>query len=381
MSFPEKEFRLRQCHSPLVDSVQLLSTSEPSGPPPVWVVPGQPAREQAAPAASGDEASKDHVSPRPWLPNPKTLTVGQMVRLLRDRDKTLAINEDPPRVSDEFTVPNSVLIACPAYHEFVNWANIKLGRNADFKAAETLQSRLAMRLGKNFGEIDLMPLADAMRVISENAPAPPRANETAPIWAERLYGGRVAFYPEKCIAYPVRSDGNTDETLYFDPSDQRVILWGRHWVLTAKNNVPGPPILVDGPCRIVSFEEAREALRRAGKAIPKELDVSSPPRPEDEKPAAAPASGTAPADPLSETLDLIPRSTHAINLIKFVAAKSGRTATLKDICKHIYKSTAKPNLAKTRLLIRRTGISLDRKNAPLRIFSDRETRAVELIDR
>jgi hypothetical protein len=297
-----------------------------------------------------------------------------MARLLQVQDKILAkVEDDPARtVPDEFTTRHSVLIACPAYHEFVTWANIKLGRNADFKAAETLQARLAMRLGKNFGEIDLMPLADAMRVMSENPPAPLPANQTAPIWAERPDGGRVAFYPEKCIGFPLRSDGDTDEMLYFDPSDQQVILWERRWVLTAKNNVPGPPILVDGPCRIVSLAEAREALRRAGKAIPKELDISSPPPQGDERPAVAPASGAATPEGAKPAAEL--SAENRAMAVAYRLVKEGRPPTISSIakeakCNRSYLYRCKP--------LRDFLATAEKKGKPPRGSKNRETGTIE----
>jgi hypothetical protein len=85
------------------------------------------------------------------------------------------------------------------------------------------------------------------------------------------------------------------------------------------------------------------------------------------------------ADPLAQTLDLIPKSTHGSNLIKFLAEKPNRTAKLKDACKHVYKSIAKPTLAKARRLIDRNAKCLEGRNAPLRIVRNSET--VSLIGR
>jgi hypothetical protein len=96
------------------------------------------------------------------------------------------------------------------------------------------------------------------------------------IRAERPDGGLIAFDPEKCIAFPVRGDGASVETLYFDPSDRRAIHRKQFWVLAVKNNLTYP-LLADGPCRVVTIEEARELLLAAKKVIPPEFIDQTPP--------------------------------------------------------------------------------------------------------
>ncbi len=102
---------------------------------------------------------------RDWVPDPKTLTVGLLARLLYDMDK---LWPDPTqRVPDAYVRRSVVLNECAAYGDFVRWANTVLGRNGDFEAAKELQSQLARRLKRTFAEIDLMPLGDAVRTILE----------------------------------------------------------------------------------------------------------------------------------------------------------------------------------------------------------------------
>ena len=118
------------------------------------------------------------------------------------------------------------------------------------------------------------------------------------------------------------------------------------------------------------------------------------PRPPEapQAPLSDPADGTAKAsppsrestpqgDPLTQTLALIPLSTHGPNLIKFLAQKTERTARVEHICKHIYKSIDKPTLAKARRLIGRNAECLEKRDAPLRIAWDKKTGEVRLIDR
>jgi hypothetical protein len=112
--------------------------------------------------------------------------------------------------------------------------------------------------------------------------------------------------------------------------------------------------------------------------------AGGPARPERENrspDADVPESKTAPSGPLQETLDLIPRSTLGSNLIKFVYMEPDRTAKLKEVSKHIYKLPDKSLHPKARLLIKRTRLSLDRVNAPLRMIWDRSTSSVKIVDR
>ena len=87
------------------------------------------------------------------------------------------------------------------------------------------------------------------------------------------------------------------------------------------------------------------------------------------------------ADPVAQTLGLLPKSTHGPNLIKFLAQKTERTAKIKDITKHIYKSINKSTLAKARRLVRRNVQYLEDRNAPLRIVWDKKTSQAGLIGR
>jgi hypothetical protein len=100
-----------------------------------------------------------------------------------------------------------------------------------------------------------------------------------------------------------------------------------------------------------------------------------------EAPATPPPEGGQTTDPLTDSLDLIPRATHAIKLIKFLHGEPKRTAKIAKICTEIYKSQSKDSLAKTRLLIKRTRLKLDRLDAPLRIVCDAGATEAKLIDR
>ncbi|MFI5457595.1 MAG: hypothetical protein ACHRXM_19305, partial [Isosphaerales bacterium] len=121
--------------------------------------------------------------------DPDTLTVGQLTRLLDDQAKSWAIIEKNPTqfLPDDYVRRNQRLCESPSYRQFVKWANIELGRDADFDAAQELYSRLAKRQRMIFADIDLMPLADAMRLLEQPeaaSPPPPRGDETTAVAAD-----------------------------------------------------------------------------------------------------------------------------------------------------------------------------------------------------
>jgi hypothetical protein len=138
-------------------------------------------------AAGGPPSGTNPVADQLYLPKPDTLTVGQMARLLHDQAKSWErIEQDPARtVPDDFVMRNTVLVECPAYHDFVGLSNRKLGRDADFKAADKLFSRLSKKTGMLRAEIDLLPLADAMRMLMEAPPA------TVSILRPKILRGRL----------------------------------------------------------------------------------------------------------------------------------------------------------------------------------------------
>jgi hypothetical protein len=91
--------------------------------------------------------------------------------------------------------------------------------------------------------------------------------------------------------------------------------------------------------------------------------------------------GIRPADPLTETLDLIPKSFALTALITFLHEQPGRSAKLLDACKKVYRARDKSSAAKTRKLITRNEPILDLRNAPLRLLFDKKTGTVHLLNR
>jgi hypothetical protein len=119
-------------------------------------------------------------------------------------------------------------------------------------------------------------------------------------------------------------------------------------------------------------KDAQDVLDSHGKADPSkrtETDVSD---------ALGKDENT---DPLTETLDLIPRSTHLPLVIEFLAKRKHRSAKLLDISRHVYKAVDKASLAKTRKLITRNIPLLEGRDTPLRLHWNDETKIAKLLNR
>ncbi len=92
---------------------------------------------------------------------------------------------------------------------------------------------------------------------------------------------------------------------------------------------------------------------------------SSPPSGEN-----APEAREEICNPLTQTLELLPRGHVAPKLIRYLDAAPNRTRKLREVSKHIYKDQSKPTLSKTGTLIRRTRKTLEERESPLRIDWD-----------
>ena len=268
--------------------------------------------EAAAPDTSRNITRTAPASPPLWLPNPLTLTVGQMARLLDAQHKMLAtVGDDPARsVPDEFTMRRNVLFACPAYHEFVKWAVFELGRDPDFEAAHALQFRLVKQLQKWPGEIDLMPMTEAMSLLERSKPLEAESN------------------------LPPAVDART-KTI------ERTASPGA--VATAPNT--------------------------AGTVAP---EAASPPPPS-EKDGARAARGKPlknPNDPLEETVLKLGRAIRKIDLLRFLAARENRSAELATIAKDLYKKqspSSKKAIKNTRSQVEDARDKLRDSGCPLQI--------------
>jgi hypothetical protein len=104
------------------------------------------------------------------LPDPATLTVGQMLwgyqvgaELIRKQETETSWNVV---TDDRIDRLNKMFLASPGYREFSAWANIELGREPSYEVATKFLGRLARRLRKRFEEIYPLPLLDAVRLLA-----------------------------------------------------------------------------------------------------------------------------------------------------------------------------------------------------------------------
>jgi hypothetical protein len=110
------------------------------------------------------------------LPDPATLTVGQMLwgyqvaaELTRKRETETSWNVV---TADRIDRLNKMFLASPGYWEFSAWANIEIGRAPSLEVAMEFLGRLAKLLRKRFEEIYPLPLLDAVRLLTRPAPSP-----------------------------------------------------------------------------------------------------------------------------------------------------------------------------------------------------------------
>jgi hypothetical protein len=159
--------------------------------------------------------------------------------------------------------------------------------------------------------------------------------------------------------------GNLECNLFLVVS--RLIAAGYNRMLppTAKVPLPSEQLMAQLRDVTVKFEQLHELINKdRGKS---EGDPRTPPQPS--------------VSPLDRTLELIPRSVLSSNLMRFLYEKPERQASLLDSCKKIYKSIDKRSRANARLLIKRLRLTLEARNAPLRLSVTRKPDSIRLIDR
>jgi hypothetical protein len=99
------------------------------------------------------------------------------------------------------------------------------------------------------------------------------------IRAELPGGGLIPFDPDAAREYPIISDQERVQSLYWRPDEEpdegRWILLERHWKVQFRRYgshvTRGPSFLDYGPCRVVTDAEARRLLKDAGHAPPPQV--------------------------------------------------------------------------------------------------------------
>jgi hypothetical protein len=117
------------------------------------------------------------------MPDPEKISVGEMIDFItfvaRTPQAWLAI----PEIGQQYIRRNSVLSASPGWKAFQEWRDIEHHRKTPLEAANELLALLVDRQRRKSDELRLMPLLEAVRLLSQPAaaspPTPTRENERA----------------------------------------------------------------------------------------------------------------------------------------------------------------------------------------------------------
>jgi hypothetical protein len=233
--------------------------------------------------------------------------------------------------------PPSPLLADPAWIEFFRWMIEKLSTTArDLKRFEGMPSYCDMLL-----HMEWRPNFEALRRHLYEAVEDGRKG---PEGLSRSY----TMDPDVWRAYQLAC-------AMMDDVDDKV--------RANPDAIPIPGTVLEG---------VREMLARSRAA-----NASSPVR--------ADTGGSNPTrsdpDPLEATLALISHSPQARRLIEFVYTQPKWTTKAEEACRHVYRAADKKALANLRRLVDRNDRILEKRDTPLRILRDKETREIKLVSR
>jgi hypothetical protein len=111
------------------------------------------------------------------MPDPEKINVGELIDFLtliaRTPQDWLAV----PEVGQAILRRDRVLSASPGWKAFEAWRDVEHHRKTAFEAAKELLALLVERLRRPSEELRLMPLLDAVRLISETATVSPPADQ------------------------------------------------------------------------------------------------------------------------------------------------------------------------------------------------------------
>jgi nucleoside phosphorylase len=100
------------------------------------------------------------------LPEPDCLTVGEMIDALRVQAMVYPIIGTSKIFFEQWNRREELLKASLGFWEFRSWAQRKHGQHASVEIAEAFRGRLATHLGRDFDEIEQMPLLEAARELA-----------------------------------------------------------------------------------------------------------------------------------------------------------------------------------------------------------------------
>jgi hypothetical protein len=201
---------------------------------------------------------------------------------------------------------------------------------------------------KHLAEIRYWNARQQRREAEEAALAVPGA-EPPPPWIRRLLEG---YADAKLDPFDMRRlHGYLEQEIPGLTANQRLHLW-----------------------RIFRFNENLRLRRNEAEAETDEVFAKlcgSGNRPDDGTTGRAEEGDLAASlDPLNATIETIPHSPIAHNLIRFLDSRKQKSATEREAAKHVYKSQSKDVLRRVRQLADRTSASLSCQGAPLHIVRD-----------
>jgi hypothetical protein len=131
-------------------------------------------------------------------------------------------------------------------------------------------------------------------------------------------------------------------------------------------------VLRENAMLLATHPEDRDALTAVERAT-MALGGIRAERDQEHRPAGPPnGSPEGKADPLDATLEKIARGSLATSLVRYLAARTNRSGSLRDLCVHIYKSKSKKCMRNASRLVNRTTELLEVRSAPFRIVRDQQ---------
>jgi hypothetical protein len=115
------------------------------------------------------------------MPDPETLTVGEMIDFVTFFARTPQDWRAMPEIGQAFARRDKVLSTSPGWKAFVDWKDVEHHRKTPVEAAKELLALLVDRLRKPSEELRLTSLLDAVRLLGQSDAAiplaPPRGDE------------------------------------------------------------------------------------------------------------------------------------------------------------------------------------------------------------
>jgi hypothetical protein len=169
------------------------------------------------------------------LPNPATLTVGDMIKVFTVLSSAPPDWRKQPAIGQMLLRREMLLSASPGWRAFEKWVQRKHGCYVTIKIAQDFRGELCRLLGKDFDAIEALPLLESAHQLehSETArpPAPPREDEQA---AAAPASGNVAL----------------------EPAPPKYSLPGGQWLMVVPDDPPPYEIPVeglDGRCQVIQM--------------------------------------------------------------------------------------------------------------------------------